>query len=235
MSTLPQEPNELASRTLADGLHDALREDIVRGRLLPGEHINERALARAWGASRTPVREALRRLEQAGLVTRDGRSRYVVRPFSLAEMDQLYDVRIALEDLAIRTIGAISTPERLAVVRAAWKAFPDSGDPSDALNADEAFHESVVRACENVVLAEFLTAINERIHVMRRIDFTATHRWAETRREHGQVLEALESGQVDEAASLMRAHILRSKAKVAELANEGLAQVYLRQPRTDIN
>jgi DNA-binding GntR family transcriptional regulator len=215
--------------TLADEIYEALREQIVRGRLLPGERINERAIARDAGASRTPVRESLRRLEQTGLVRRDGRAGYVVRRFDLAEMDQLYDVRLALELLAIRTLADNATAERLERVREVWRTFPSSGDPSDALAADEAFHEAIAEQSGNRVLLQVLRDINERIHVIRRIDFTAPDRWAATQHEHDEILERLESGRADEATVLLQQNIESSKSKIADLAKEGLAQIYLRE------
>jgi DNA-binding GntR family transcriptional regulator len=222
-------PMSASPTTLADEIYEALREQIVRGRLLPGERINERTIARERGASRTPVRESLRRLEQTNLVRRDGRAGYVVRRFDLTEMDQLYDVRLALELLAIRTLGEHATPERLAEVREVWRRFPASGDPSEALAADEAFHEALAEQSGNAVLLQFLKDINERIHVIRRIDFTAPDRWATTQLEHDRILERLEAGHIDEATDLLRQNIESSKEKIAELATEGLAQIYLRQ------
>lgn len=215
--------------TLADEIYESLREEIVRGRMLPGERINERTIAGERGVSRTPVRESLRRLEQTNLVQRDGRAGYVVRRFDLAEMDQLYDIRLALEMLAIRTLGDHATPDRLRHVRAVFETFPQTGDPSDALAADEAFHEAIAEQSGNAVLLQFLRDINERIHVIRRIDFTAPERWATTEHEHEQIVEKLEAGSVDEATALLRQNIESSKRKIAELATEGLAQIYLRK------
>lgn len=224
--------NGNGTHTLADAIHDALRDEILHGHRLPGEPIYERSVARQRGASRTPVRESLRRLEQTGLVQRDARAGYVVRPFSLEEMDQLYDVRLALEELAIRTLCAKGSAERFQRIRQVLSEFPDRGEPGNALAADEAFHEAVAEECGNGVLEGFLKAINVRIQVMRRIDFTAAHRWEETRREHAHVLDLAEAGDIEGAAKLLNTHILGSKAKVADLVRVGQTTPHLAEMDT---
>lgn len=214
-------------QTRADRIYQSLRERIVRYEFLPGERLYENVIASSYGVSRTPVRESLQRLEQIRLLARDGRNGYVVRPFDLEEMDELYEARIALEELSVRRVASRLTPRRLKRLRAVWASFPEQGDPSDALAADEMFHEALAEAGGNRVLLEFLKTVNERIHVMRRIDFTAPDRWRATRREHREIIEALASEDAEHAVELMREHILRSKAMCARLASEGLAQIYL--------
>lgn len=212
--------------TLAEQIGEALRERIVRYDLPPGYRMLETEIASEFGASRTPVREALRRLEQGRLITRDGPGGYYVRRFDLAEMDDLYEVRIALETLAIRTLGSRVSPNALSHIKAVWRAFPPKGSPSEALAADEAFHEALAEASGNSVLTESLKAVNERIHIIRRIDFTAEHRLSESKHEHALVLGELEAGRVRRAQELLEQHIRKSKKKIGALAKEGLAQVY---------
>lgn len=214
-------------QTIADQIYESLRESIIRYELPPGEFLREQQIALVHGASRTPVRESLRRLEQAGLVVRAGRSGYRVRRFDIRQMDQLYDVRIALEELAVRSAVECLTDEVATELRRIWRSFPATGDPSEALDADEAFHEGLAAASGNKVLLEFLKVVNERIHIIRRIDFTSPERWAATAKEHGEILDMLEARDGDAASDCLREHILTSKTVCARLTVEGLAQIYL--------
>jgi DNA-binding GntR family transcriptional regulator len=207
-------------------IYGSLRERIVRYELRPGERISENQIAAAYGASRTPVRESLRRLEQIGLITREGGSGYLIRPFNLDEMDELYEVRLALEEVSVRSVAARLTPELAERLWEEWRRFPSDGDPSEALAEDERFHEVLAEEGQNQTLLQFLRTVNERIHILRRIDFTSRDRWVATRAEHREILEALTAGSANDAAALMRAHIQRSKEICARLAAEGLALIY---------
>lgn len=216
-----------AQLTISRRIYASLHERIVTNQFLPGQPISENEIAGEYGASRTPVREALRRLEQDRLVTRGRGGRgYLVRVFDLDEMDEVYEVRIALEELALRTVAARLTPELAESLWEVWRSSPDQGTPRDALAGDERFHEALVAAAGNRPLLEFLETVNHRIHIIRGIDFTVSSRCAASKAEHRAILSALDSGRTDEASLILRDHIVRSKTICERLATEGLAMVY---------
>lgn len=212
--------------TISERIHASLRARILGFELAPGTHLNEQEIAAEYGASRTPVRESLRRLEQNRLVVHSARQGYRVRPFDLSEMDQLYDLRVAIETLAIETLAQNVSDQALAHLSDICAAFPAEGDPSDALAADEAFHEGIAQESANAVALEFLHMVNERIQAIRRIDFTKPDRWVETREEHERILGALAGPSPHTATQLLVDHIRRSKTICERLAGEGLAQIY---------
>jgi DNA-binding GntR family transcriptional regulator len=213
--------------TQAERIYQTLRERIVTYELRPGERLVEERVAREFGASRTPVRESLRRLEQAGLVRKDGRQGCFVRELDLAEMDHLYDVRLALETLAVRSLARILTVEKTEQLWSIWRSFPLQGSPGDAVEQDEAFHVAIATLSGNSALTEFLGIVNDRIHLIRRTDFTHSARLSATKTEHEMILRALEQQRFDLCEELLTKHILHSKENVYRLAQEGLARVYL--------
>lgn len=151
---------------------------------------------------------------------------YLVRFFDLEEIDEVYEVRLALEDLAIRTLAGRLTPEVIEGLWATWASAPDEGSPRDTLAGDEGFHIAIATASGNLTLLEFLETVNHRIHIVRGIDFTVKERRAASKTEHREILSAVIEGRTDQAAEQLRAHILRSKAICERLATEGLAMVY---------
>lgn len=217
---------------LADRIFEDLRSRILLLELRPGDRLLEEDLARRWRASRTPIREACKRLAQAGLVRTVPRRGYYVRDLDLVEIEELYEVRVALETFAV-TLAA----ER---GRAAdWSALArDWSSPSDPLPApdlmlklDEEFHLAIAEAGGNRVLVEHLLSINERIRAVRAKDFALPHRVRITYGQHARILGLITGGDGAGASAAMRDHILESKANVVHAVKELLASVYLRQRR----
>jgi DNA-binding GntR family transcriptional regulator len=203
-----------------------LRDRILRFELKPGERLTETGLAQLLSVSRTPVREALQKLEHAGLVARDGRG-YCVRKFDLREMDELWDIREALERLAIVTLAQSLSPDKLKRLHEVWDEFPENGDPEQALTCDEKFHLTIAKLSGNRALLSYLQHVNERIHVIRRIDFDDERRFSATKAEHERVVVALKRGQAAEAERHLLENIRGARSNIQRLAKEGLAHVYL--------
>ncbi len=219
-------------RTMSRRIYESLRERIVRNEFMPGQAIGENELAAHYNVSRTPVREALRRLEQDRLVTRGQSGRgYFVRHFDLEEMDEIYDVRVQLEDLALRTLATRLTSEVIHILEDVSASFPDCASANEALIADERFHLSLATCSGNRPLLEFLEKINHRIHVIRSIDFVDSARRTISKAEHAAIIAALLNHELEDASRLLCCHILRSKASCQRLAQERLAAIY--RPRAN--
>lgn len=208
-------------------VYDSLHNRIINNYYIPGQLMAEQEIADEYGISRTPVREALRRLEQDKLVTRGRAGRgYVVRPFDLDEIDALYEVRMALEDLALRTTATRLSPELTNDLWNLWQSLPDEGTADEVLAGDEHFHLALATASGNRPLVEFIETVSQRIHIVRSIDFTVPERQKVSKLEHREILDALGAGDDAKAAYLLRQHILKSKALCEKLAMEGLAHVF---------
>lgn len=209
--------------TRADEVHHELRAALLAGAFPYGRRLVEEQLAERFNTSRTPVREALRRLEGDGHVVRDRSGGVRPNAPKVSAMRELYDVRVVLEDLAVRTADA----EQLEPLHEEWTELRGEHDDSpDFVYADEAFHEAIAIASGNRATERYLRDINERIRVIRIHDFTTPDRIEATIGEHLEILEAIGAGRTEAAAALMRVHIERSADVVEARVGELLARMF---------
>jgi DNA-binding GntR family transcriptional regulator len=212
---------------LRDFVYSAVKSKILDYRLRPAQRISEIRVANELGVSRTPAREALRRMEQEGWLILVPRQGYYVRAYSVREVDEVYDLRIAIERHAARTAAGRAPHASLSRLRQKWEVLErrcETMTPLDWLEADEAFHSLVAETTENRALAAMLQRINERIRIIRRIDFTRSERATLTRAEHLEILDLIQARKATAAAARMEQHILSSKESV-----KALAQIYFVQ------
>ncbi|HLF79858.1 MAG TPA: GntR family transcriptional regulator [Dehalococcoidia bacterium] len=207
----------IPSSTRTERLVEILRLDIIKGVLPGGTRLTEEGLAERYGVSRTPVREALRVLALESLLDYTPRSGYVVEAIDLDEMDDLYAIRIAIEEQsAARLAGSHGNDSVLNNLLEYWGEMPAavaSGD-LNLVYADETFHESLAQASHSSVLPPMLQTINRRLHVLRVRDFMDPERVRLTFDQHAAILESLLKGDARLAQAMLRAHILESHAFV---------------------
>jgi len=209
--------------TRAEQVHRELRAALLRGEYPYGQRLVEEQLAERFATSRTPVREALRRLEGDGHVVRDRSGGLRPNPPRVSAMRELYDVRIVLEDLAVRT----ASPDALEGLISEWLDLRgEHDDGPDFVYADEAFHEGIARASGNGAAERYIRDINERIRLIRIHDFTTPDRIEATIEEHLEILETIRAGRADAAAALMRVHIERSAEVVERRVGDLLARMF---------
>jgi len=211
-----------AGRTenLAEGIYHKLKQDIFDFRLLPGDRFTESDVADRMGVSRTPVREALFRLQRESYVEVLYRNGWRVRPFNFEYFENLYDVRTILETAAVRRLceqeqGAVQLDDlkRIWLVSASERLT----DMSSLSTLDERFHEMLVEAAGNEEMARIHREISEKIRIIRRLDFTKPPRVEATYLEHGKVLKAIMRRRADEAQMMLRAHIEESRREVRKI------------------
>jgi len=205
-------------RTRSDDVLSALRLAIVRGEIKPGERLTEESVALRFNVSRTPVRECFRRLEQEGLIQHLSYGGCSVRPIDLRETSELYEVRVALEEVSVERASRTAARETLEHLEAVWSQPEATG--LDVVFADEEFHETIALAGGNGTLHTMLRGINQRLHILRVKDFTAKPRIEATFREHLSIVQAVLRGDTRLATALVRAHILESQAFVEQAARE---------------
>jgi DNA-binding GntR family transcriptional regulator len=198
-------------RTLADELRLALADDIVRGLLVPGAGLDETELARRFGVSRTPVREAIRQLAASGLVeVRAHRGAVVARP-SEERLLGMFEAMAELEALCAGLAAERMSPaERRALeaVHEELRALIQGGDPQRYHEVNEAFHAAIYAGTHNAYLAEMTHATRSRVQPFRRAQFRNLGRMAKSHVEHDRVVIAILRGDRDGAAAAMREHIM---------------------------
>jgi DNA-binding GntR family transcriptional regulator len=220
-------------RSLADEVYQQLKRDVADFRLVPGDRFTENELCDRLGVSRTPVREALLRLQQEGFVEVLFRSGWRVLPFDFDQFEQLYDLRMVLETTAVhRLCGDDRRVDRelLDKLAATWlvAAGERSTDGVAVARWDEDFHCLLVAAAGNAEMARVHREVTDRIRIIRRLDFTRGDRIETTYDEHAKILRAIQRRRGDQAALLIRAHIETSQAEVRKIT---LHQVHLARTR----
>lgn len=189
-------------------VYERLRRDIVAGELAPGAALVELPLAQRYGISRTPVREALRRLEHDGLVERHDRG-LRVRATSPERTLEIYEVRIALEGIAARSAAEHRSGYDLARLRAAQEEMRavDIADPRAMAAANLHFHEAMWAAGHNATLIELLDRL--QAHVARYPETTLSDpgRWPAALEEHDALVDAIAARDETRARCLAEAHM----------------------------
>ena len=203
--------SEIAYRRLKAAIFDFI--------LLPGDGFTESDMAERLGMSRTPVREALFRLELEGYVKVAYRSGWSVAPFDFRKLEELYDLRVMLECNAVDRLCAMVPMPDLGLLKAQWLG-PEKDrttDTAEVAALDEAFHATLVTAAGNLQMARVHAEVTDGIRIVRRLDFTQPPRVAATYDEHAKILKAIRANRGDQAAMLLRAHIETSQAEVRKI------------------
>jgi DNA-binding GntR family transcriptional regulator len=216
-------------RTRADEVYAQLKRDISEFKLVPGDRFTENEISERLGVSRTPVRQALFRLQQEGFVEVLFRSGWRVLPFDFDQFEQFYDLRMILETTAVHRLCETdrhidrSLLDQLAAI---WLVplAERSSDTVQVAQWDEDFHCSLVAAAGNAEMARVHRDVTDRIRIIRRLDFTKQPRIDATYDEHVKILKAVRANRGDQAAMLLRAHIETSQAEVRKIT---LHQVHL--------
>jgi DNA-binding GntR family transcriptional regulator len=215
--------SSLDRSTLRERALVALRSAITSGRYRPGEHLGEVELATHLGVSRGTVREALRHLQQEGLVTAGNRGMLRVNSVSPQEVRELFRVRAALEGLAVAEI--IASPQRDAAVaslRTALAKLPDTPDDFAAnLEADLGFHLLLCRLSGNTMLVETWRQLEGRIRVTIMNGESAEAPTMMSRDRHAPIVEAIARGDVAAATRVVEQHMTAAAEQYAPSRTAG--------------
>jgi len=211
MSIVALQRSETAGRqTLAETLRLQLADEIVRGTLTPGMTLDETELARRFGVSRTPVREAIRLLAASGLVETSAHKAAVVARPTTEQLTGMFEVMAELEALCASLAASRMTSTERRELEAAHdqlRALIHSGDPQRYHEINEAFHGVIYAGAHNAHLAELTLATRVRVSPYRRAQFRNLGRLAKSHLEHERVVMAILRGDRDGAAAAMGAHI----------------------------
>jgi DNA-binding GntR family transcriptional regulator len=202
-----------AGETIASRIRTNLADAITSGRIAPGSEIDEQDLARRFGASRTPVREALRELASAGLVIIEPRRGARVVEMTADRIGELFELMAEIEAVCVRfATHRITVKERAALshihATAMKKVQAGDLDGYDRLNQD--FHAAIYGATHNAELQTHALALRQRGAPFRRAQFRGLERLRASWNEHNAILQCIFGGDGDAAARLMRAHMLRA-------------------------
>lgn len=202
---LPQTLPRLERQCLADIAYARLRGWILDGTLAAGEALRDESLAAALGMSRTPVREALQRLENEGLVLTSAARRTYVSPVSLKQAREIYPIVSTLESMAARgALGAMNAAA-LRRMRAANDRLAEAlraGDAQAATEADMAVHSAFIARCGNDELARLLTEMKSKVIRLEHAFWGAADR-SPSVRDHDELIDAFARGDIDAALAVL--------------------------------
>ncbi|KMW56777.1 putative regulator PutR for proline utilization, GntR family [Candidatus Rhodobacter oscarellae] len=201
-------------------------EAIDVGQYRPGERLVENELAERFGVSRTPIREALQRLETQGLLTRDGRS-LIVASLDHNQLAELYIVRAELEGLAARLAARHATVEEVKVLGDMVEEDRALiGDPSALSRANRRFHTQIHLASHNRYLVQQLNLVHRSMALLASTSLAAEGRGEDALAEHANIVEALREGDGEAAEAALKVHIskayeTRLKLDAARIETQG--------------
>ncbi|MBU3846822.1 MAG: GntR family transcriptional regulator [Candidatus Acinetobacter avistercoris] len=210
-----------SSDNLSELVYQRIKNDIFDFKLMPGERFTESEIAQTYEVSRTPTRQALYRLQQEGYVEVAFRSGWTVRPLNLKYYDELYEMRIMIEQFAIQKMSLLPCHEieEIQNLMRIWKvdAVNYVQDLKTMAHIDEDFHCAIVRAAGNHEMANLHQEISEKIRIIRRLDFSKSNRIEATYIEHQQILNAILQQQTHAALSMISTHIQQSRDEVKKI------------------
>lgn len=201
----------------ADLAIDAIRTAILGGVLAPGEQLVERTLAAQLGVSKTPIREALRSLENSGLLESHPSRGVVVRRVDAKLVENLYEFRLLVEPTAVRLSVPHQDPAQLRKARKALEAGRRLGGQrefSDLSRLNRAFHELLYEACPNDLLKSGLSGMRDQLTLVAASGWRAEPSWDLEGQEHLAILEAVSNGEADKAGELTHEHVQSAWARL---------------------
>ncbi len=195
---------------LRDVVFQTLREAILKGELKPGERLMELQLADKLGVSRTPIREAIRMLELEGLAVTVPRKGAEVAKMTLKDMEDVLEIREALDELAAQIACDKITPEQMVRLCNAKKEFEKSTKTNDLkaiAEADVRFHDVIYEATDNPKLVSLLNNLREQVYRYRVEYIKNPQNYPILIEEHANILNALSKGDKEAVKQAMHVHV----------------------------
>ena len=209
---------EFKSISLATQVFEKLEEDIITGVYPRGEILTELKLVEQLGVSRTPIREALRRLEQERLIAESGKGS-VVLGITLEDLVDIMDIRQRIEGLAAYYATKNMTPEgkaQLQQINELQDFYFEKQDIDNLRKMDDQFHDAIYHLCDRPVLRDALIPLHRKSQRYRRISIEDKNRLGYSVQEHKAIYKAIISGDAELAAQLITSHIESAKKNMIE-------------------
>lgn len=201
-------------RPLREGVYKELKFQILTGKITPGTRMMEVELAEEMGVSRTPIREAIRKLEKEGLVSIEPRKGAYATDISVNDMVDTLEVRENLEGLAAALAARKMTKEQLEELSRICEGYNGAiknNETEKIIHYDEMFHKYIVTCTGNKILIKLSETVNEHVLRFRYLYYNDFSRYKNMPAEHMQIIEAIKSGSGPNARDVAGKHINRLK------------------------
>jgi phosphonate utilization transcriptional regulator len=210
----------LRTRSVAGLVQEEILDLIKTGELVAGDKLNELAFVKRFGVSRAPIREAFRALEEAGLVKLEKNRGVYVREITEPEARELYELRAALDEMAGRMLAPRITLAELAELGGWLDRLAEAasrGDMVQYFQLNIGFHDRVVEMTGNAILLEYYRKVIDRMHLLRRRNFSGSLGSEASQAEHRAIVEALTTADPGQAGATMRAHVTNGYRRLTAL------------------
>ncbi|MCY7873921.1 GntR family transcriptional regulator [Bacillus spizizenii] len=205
--------------------YNQLKKMIFNGTFKPGERINETQLAKSFGVSRSPIREAMRLLEKDGLLKADDRNGFSITSLTAKDVDEIYKIRIPLEQLAVELVIDEADEKELAILEKQLeeteKAIHNGTEDTEIIHLNQNFHELFVDFSHNRHLKNLLEHVNDLIHFCRILNYTGDHRAETILSEHRKILEEVKKKNKEAAKQYVMAHFNHDCEHLKHVLEEG--------------
>lgn len=209
---------EIRTVSIADSVFSEIEEKILCGAYKIGEHLTEIRLSEEYGVSRTPIREAIRRLEQENLVESRGKG-VTVLGVSRSDLEDIYEVRMRIEGLAAKRAAEKITPDELSKLEEALELqefYTERRTPDKIRNADSSFHDIIYTACRSETLTSILKTLHKKTQMYRKISVESAERAEMATKEHRDILSAIKNKDGALAEKLAILHIENARKNITE-------------------
>ncbi len=203
--------NFIRHQSLVEQILQGLEDRILRGEIKPGQRLIEDSLCKALGVSRSPLREAFRVLETRGFVRREARKGISVAGITLAEAENIYQIRASLESLAVHLTVKKRDPKVLAELKSIHKKMirvAEKGNTRAYFNLNLAFHDLLFNASENKPLVQLINNFNKQT-LRYRLEATSSPGWMNASlKVHRAIIRSFEAGDAERAERARKKEIL---------------------------
>ena len=213
-------------KPLRDIVFEAIKEAILKGRIKPGERLMEVQLAEEMGVSRTPVREAIRKLELEGLVVMVPRKGAYVSGLTMKDAAEVFEIRSSLEGLAAALAAERITDDEIKMLDKILSEITkasEKGDAETVIKKDVEFHQILFNASRNERLAQIVNNLKEQIDRFRIQSFSNPLRVKNVVSEHKAIIDAIKQGDSESAEKLAKAHIYEVEYNVMEMLRKRMS------------
>lgn len=212
---MDKQERKARSTTMSEPIYEALKEDIIVGKLSGGEPLRQDDIARDHGVSKIPVREALLKLEADGFVLFRKNRGATVRELSMPEILNLLDIRVALECKALELAIPNQIKSDHVEARKILDEYSSKNNPEFWSEMNRNFHHTLYEPCANPQLLDMILGLQRRIGPVVRLLVTETSGLERPSAEHHEILEACEKGNAEVGVELLRQHIETTKKETA--------------------
>ena len=191
----------------APGAYEQIYQAIIRGEILPGDRLRETELAAQIGLSRTPIREAIRKLESDGIVEHQPRVGAMVKKLSQQEIVELYEMRIVIEETAAQMAARHISGAEIETLKVINQEIAAGGPPDQSAKLNRDFHSCILHAARNRYLVQSFQGLAHHFVLLGATTIESETRVSEVVAQHNDIIAALEARDADAVTDAMRAHM----------------------------